>query len=209
MYIGLVGKSCSGKNYVGELLKKRGLWVLDLDELCHKAFELDSITSEIKKAFGPEVFNKDGTVSRKALGKVVFDNPQKREALENILYSWLRKEIARLSRPVTFLNGALLKRAKLDELCSAIVYVDAPFEDRLQRALKRDCITKEDFEKREAAQTDVDFRNNEKNNEYRAPIWVLKNDKNTKELELIRQINIICDRINSISQQENENNEEK
>ena len=207
MFVGLVGKSCSGKNYVAKLFAKRGYQVLDLDELCHKAFELEPIISEIEKAFGPQIINKeDGTVSRKALGRIVFDNPSKRLVLENILYSWLKKEIPSLaSGEVTLLNGALLRRAKLDELCSLIIYVDAPYEDRLERVLKRDKITAEDFEKREAAQADVDFRNNK----YKAPVLVLNNYKDTKELELIRQINIICDRINSISQRENENNEEE
>ena len=205
MYIGLVGKSCSGKNYVGELFSKKGYQVLDLDELCHKAYELAPIKSALKETFGPEVLDK-GVVSRKALGKVVFDNPTMRTKLENILYSWLKKEIfSQAQGPITFLNGALLRRAGLEELCKLIIYVDAPYEDRLGRALARDGITKEAFEKREAAQQDVDYRNNE----YKAPVVIITNDNNTKAPELVRQINNICDRIKTISLKENEDNEEK
>ncbi|MBQ5392177.1 MAG: hypothetical protein IIU44_07385 [Spirochaetales bacterium] len=36
MIIGLVGKSCSGKNFVGGILEKAGILVWDLDVMCHE-----------------------------------------------------------------------------------------------------------------------------------------------------------------------------
>ena len=211
MFIGLVGKSCSGKNYVEDILHKQGYVVLDLDKLCHSLLEKVEVISSVVQAFGPEVFqNETQKISRQALAKVIYENPSKRKDLENILYPKLKDEILAIKASLNpnktiFLNGALLRRARLDELCTAIIYVDAPYEVRLERALVRDSITEEIFEKREAAQGDVDFRDNE----YKAPVWIVSNGKDIKEPELVRQINGICDRINSISQEGNENHEEE
>lgn len=207
MFIGLVGKSCSGKNYVGEILQSKGYEVLDLDRLCHEGLNDKHNIQAIVKSFGSNVL--DGVfISRKALGKIIFDNPSKREDLEKILYPWLIEKIksrADADKAIVFLNGALLKRAGLDSYCRFIVYIDAPYEDRLERAIFRDGITKANFEKREEAQKDVDFRENE----YKAQIFVINNNNETKKLELIRQINIICDRIETIFNKGNEGNEEK
>ena len=201
MFIGLVGKSCSGKNYVGQLLQDKGYEVWDLDKLCHEALLLEENVRAVVKAFGPQVLA-SGVVSRKALSQIIFENPAKRTDLENILYPWLIKKVISNEAfgtfvPVIFLNGALLRRAGLDAYCHFIVYVDAPYEDRLKRAISRDGIVPQAFEKREAAQEDVDFRENK----YKAPILVINNANGTKDLELIRQINIICDRINADIQQ--------
>ena len=210
MFIGLVGKSCSGKNYVEAILQKQGYMVLDLDKMCHDLLKKTTVISAVVQAFGPEVLLPESQeISRPALSKLIYDKPSKRRVLEKILYPALEKEIlsvqALCPMKTIFLNGALLRRAALDELCKAIIYVDAPYEVRLERALVRDSITKEAFEKREAAQKDVDYRDNQ----YKAPVWVINNDKTTKDAELVRQINGICDRINLISQEGNENNEEK
>ncbi len=206
MFIGLVGKSCSGKNYIGQIFQEKGYEVWDLDELCHQALELEDVAQKVIQSFGSQVL--DGFfVSRKALAKIIFENPSKRIDLENILYPWLVAQVkakAELDNSVIFLNGALLRRANLDSFCKFIVYVDAPYSNRLERAIDRDGITEHDFEKREAAQNDVDFRQNE----YKAPILVINNNNKTKNLELIRQINMICDRIKMISNKGNEENEE-
>ena len=201
MFLGLVGKSCSGKNYVGQLLQERGYEVWDLDVLCHEALTLEENVQAVVKAFGSEVLE-NGVVCRKTLSRLVFENPAKRFDLEEILYPWLVKKVVSYEgSSVVFLNGALLRRAALDAYCTFIVYVDAPYEDRLKRALSRDGITEQAFEKREEAQGDVDFRENQ----YKAPILVINNAEGIKNLELIRQINIICDRIEMISNKGNEN----
>ncbi len=208
MFVGLVGKSCSGKNYVGKLLEQKGYEVWDLDVLCHDALEQKENIQKVEQVFGSQVLE-NGAVSRQALGKIIFEKPEMRSKLENLLYPWLIKKVALQEtlqpQAVVFLNGALLRRAGLDSYCNFVVYVDAPYEDRLKRALVRDGVTETSFAKREAAQEDVDFRNNQ----YKAPILVINNGNETKNLELIRQINIICDRISTIFKKGNEDNEEK
>jgi len=210
MLIGLVGKSCSGKNYVGALLEGMGFEVLDLDVLGHEG--LSANADAIESVFGRDVMVEEGGVlhvSRKALSKKVLDDPSLRKALEDVLYPWMERRIlgreALCCGSVLVLNGALLHRAGMDRLCKAVIYIDAPYEVRLKRALERDGVSKEAFQKREAAQEDVDFRSNA----YACPVFVVENDFGTEKRELNRQIVDICDRIGITDIKGNEDHEEE
>ena len=195
MIIGLVGKSCSGKNFVGGILEKAGLLVWDLDVMCHEG--LVENADAVREAFGPEAVSvSDGkvSVSRHVIGKVVFADPSKRAALELILYPWLENKIKQWDADnpdgVLVINGALLFRAGFHRLCSAVIYVDASYEVRLSRAMERDGITEEAFQLREKSQTDVDYRDVD----YGVPLYVVTNDEFNFD-KLNRQVFIICDRL--------------
>ncbi len=195
MIVGLTGKSCSGKNFVGEILKSRGLLVWDTDAMCHDGLYLN--IDAIISVFGPDVvIEEEGkkVVSRARIGKVVFSDPAKRKALEDILYPWLEEQVLQWRREnpdgVLVLNGALLYRSGIHRLCSCVIYVDATHEVRLSRALKRDGITEEAFERREDAQRDVDFRVVD----YGIPVHVVVNNEFNVD-KLNRQVFNICDNI--------------
>ena len=189
MVVGLTGKSCSGKNEVGRILSGYGLEVWDLDVLAHRGLEENR--EAVAAVFGPDT-------SRSAIGRVVFRNPAMRTKLEDILYPWLGKKIAQWkdSNPgsVLVINGALLYRAGFHLMCSAVIYVDAPFDVRLRRALRRDGVTEEQFRLREDSQADVDFRTVD----YGVPVYVIDNEGPNLD-ELRRQVSDICDKIGMLT----------
>lgn len=190
MIIGLVGKSCSGKNVVGDLLEKNGILVWDLDKMCHDGLEENA--EAVAKAFG--------STSRKEIGKIVFSDPSKRAELEAILYPYLERKILawKDSNPgkVLVINGALLYRAGFHRLCDAIIYVDASYEIRLSRARERDNISDEAFLLREKSQADVDYRDVD----YEVPVHVISNDEFNFD-KLNRQVFIICDKLGILKMQ--------
>lgn len=198
MVIGLTGKSCSGKNYVGEILASKGLEVWDTDKMCHSG--LNANIRAIVSEFGEEVVVNAGTspeVSRSALGKIVFSAPQRRKALEDILYPWLGEKVIRWieSNPdgVLVLNGALLYRSGFCRLCKAVIYVDASYEERLKRAIERDGLDEEAFLMRENSQQDVDFRDVT----YPVPLYVISNNGSNLD-EVNRQLFDICDKLGTV-----------
>jgi dephospho-CoA kinase len=138
--IGLTGTYCAGKNHVARLLEARGLPVLDVDKLGHKALERER--DAILARFGPGVLGPDGAVDRRRLGALVFGNPEELAALEGIVHpaanrltiEWIERQGG---RPCV-INAALLhKSAALDRI-DAIILVKAPVLTRLLRARKRD-----------------------------------------------------------------------
>ena len=195
MVIGLTGKSCSGKNYVGDVLASKGLEVWDTDEMCH--FGLNDNIRAIVSEFGEEVILSTGgrpEVSRSALGRIVFSDPRRCKVLEDILYPWLRKKvvswISRNPDGILVLNGALLFRAGFCDLCAAVIYVDASYEVRLKRAIVRDGLDEKTFLMRENSQQDVDFRDVS----YPVPLYVISNNGSNLD-EVNRQLFDICDKL--------------
>ena len=84
----LVGNIASGKSVAENILLKLGYKVLDTDKVCHKLlYELDEIAVVFRNF---DVFE-NGRISREKLGKLVFDIPDLKQKLENILYPHLRK----------------------------------------------------------------------------------------------------------------------
>ena len=191
MVIGLTGKSCSGKNYVGRVLEGIGLEVWDTDRMCHDG--LNENIRAIVSEFGEGVVQ-GAEISRQALGKIVFSDPERRKALENILYPWLREKveewIKRNPEGILVLNGALLYRAGFCDLCECVIYVDASYETRLRRAIGRDGLDENTFMLREQSQQDVDFRDVT----YPVTLYIVSNnDSNSGEVN--RQIFDICDKL--------------
>ena len=191
MVIGLTGKSCSGKNYVGHVLEGIGLEVWDTDRMCHDG--LNENIRAIVSEFGEGVVQ-GAEISRQALGKIVFSDPERRKALENILYPWLREKveewIKRNPEGILVLNGALLYRAGFCDLCECVIYVDASYETRLRRAIERDGLDENTFMLREQSQQDVDFRDVT----YPVTLYIVSNnDSNSGEVN--RQIFDICDKL--------------
>ncbi len=147
MIIGITGKSCSGKNFVSRYFSRKGFEVWDLDREAEK----------IRKEKRTEVMAAFGTTDSKELSAIVFSDSEKLKQLEAIIYPELVKKIRNYKYDLV-INGATLKRAGLDNLCSFIIYVDVPDEIRLKRAQKRDGISESEFNARNASQNDVDYR---------------------------------------------------
>lgn len=83
--VGLTGNFGTGKSAVAEIFRKLGAHVINADQIVNKLLNESSIINEIKRLFGEEAIV-DGKVNKKYLAKIVFENPQMRIYLENILH---------------------------------------------------------------------------------------------------------------------------
>ena len=157
MIIGLTGKSCSGKDYVAHLFGEEFV-VIDEDKLGHVA--LDNNREKLVAAFGDAIIT-DGRVDRKKLGPIVFSDKEKLEKLNSISHPWMMAETLRLCREaesegkIAVINAAILEKMGFVPYCNEVVLVSSPYSERLKRAVMRDKITPEAFEKREENQKDI------------------------------------------------------
>ena len=157
MIIGLTGKSCSGKDYVAHLFGEEFV-VIDEDKLGHVA--LDNNREKLVAAFGDSIIT-DGKVDRKKLGPIVFSDKEKLEKLNSISHPWMVAETLRLCREaesegkIAVINAAILEKMGFVPYCNEVVLVSSPYSERLKRAVMRDKITPEAFEKRDENQKDI------------------------------------------------------
>ena len=120
MYLGLSGGIGSGKSTVSKILSDFGAVVIDADVIAREV--LLSGTSGYESAvaaFGPGILDEKGSIDRKSLAKLVFENPNELAKLEAIVHPAV---IAR----VTEIRNSLPE--------SAVVIYDTPlmFEKQLQ-----------------------------------------------------------------------------
>ena len=153
----------AGKNYTAQKLCQSGHFVsIDLDETVHAAIQ--NATPQILAAFsepaelaGIKLQNADGSLDRRALGKLVFSSPELLARQESLVYPEtvrLTKQFIEQNKGTNILINAtvLYKTPQLLELCTKIFYVKAPFLTRLVRAKKRDRLPLRQILKRFCAQ---------------------------------------------------------
>ncbi len=120
--------------------------MLDADTIGHTLLDQRPSRNAVVARFGDDVLDttvgegEEPKIDRAALGGIVFAEPHALRALEAILHPRMRstfeKAIRRVGRrreaPMVVLDAAVLFEAGWDDLCDAIVFVDAP--DRVRRA---------------------------------------------------------------------------
>jgi dephospho-CoA kinase len=94
--IGLTGGIGTGKSTVSAILRTLGAVVIDADVLAREVVTPgEPVLARIASEFGPGVLRTDGTLDRKALGAIVFADPDKRKRLEAITHPAIREHFAR------------------------------------------------------------------------------------------------------------------
>lgn len=162
--IGLTGGIACGKSTISLTLRELGAVVIDGDVLSRRLTAPGGAAlPEIRAHFGDAVFNADGTLDRRSLGKVVFSSDAARETLDQImqppLLALIRHEIqtARASgAAVCVLDMPLLYEKELDALCDRVWCAWLPLELQLERLMARDGFTREEALQRIRSQMSTD-----------------------------------------------------
>jgi dephospho-CoA kinase len=85
--VALTGGIATGKSYVLEQFRRRGVPCLDADTLAHGVTAAGTeATAAITARFGVEVLAADGSVDRRKLGPIVFADAAARRELEAIVH---------------------------------------------------------------------------------------------------------------------------
>lgn len=158
--IGLVGGIGAGKTTAARCLAARGGRVIDADAAGHAALSQPEVAAKLVDRWGKSVQKADGSLDRRAIARIVFENPEERAALEAAVFPFIgercREEIAagELDPTVRFLllDAAVMLEAGWSEVADRIVYVDAPRELRRERVAARSGWSEADLAARESAQ---------------------------------------------------------
>ncbi len=156
MLIAIVGKSGAGKStFTNKLVElDSNIKYLDIDKIGHYVNEIPEVKSNLIANFGKEII-KDNKVNRKALGKIVFNNPSAMQLLTNITYPYIEELIDNYlevhKTEIVILDWLLLPKTKYLKLSNLKILITAPLAIRMQRVIERDNISKEKFLEREKA----------------------------------------------------------
>jgi len=156
---GLTGGIASGKSTVARVLRGAGATVIDADQLSREVVQPGQPAWLEIKARWPHVIAADGTLDRKALGAVVFANPDERLALNGMVHPRVAEEALRLQSEadargdaLAYYEAALLVENGLAEAFDGLVVVSIPLELQEERLVRRDGFTLAEARQRLAAQ---------------------------------------------------------
>ncbi len=160
--VGILGGIGSGKSAVA-----RGLAncfksvVIDADRIGHQVLLFPEVVSRLRTAFGEAIFDGE-QIDRKRMAALVFgDEPRQceaRQTLERIVHPEIEQVTQSLiaaadaSTELIILDAAVMLEAGWDRLCDYLVFVDTPFEDRLNRIRTQRDWTADELQAREASQ---------------------------------------------------------
>ena len=165
MIIGLTGGIGSGKSTVADILRKKGLLVVDCDKIGHQILERGGAAEkEVLAAFGDSILE-DGVISRKKLGSIVFQDAEKRACLNRITHKHIKDEVEKriAGEKNAVIDGALLYESGISDLCDQMIVVTCPEEIRVQRIMKRDGISHKDAVQRMLSQESENVLTNRAN----------------------------------------------
>jgi len=146
--LAITGGIASGKSELSTFLKDKGEVVIDLDEISHQLTENNlDVINDIVQQFGKEVKNSNGSIDRKKLSKIVFDNSQKMLTLEKILHPRIREvmfdEMNSYKTQRVFVEVQLLAEKKMADLFDHIVLMSVSRETQIERLKSKRAISKD------------------------------------------------------------------
>jgi dephospho-CoA kinase len=144
LFVGLTGGIGSGKSTAARMLAERGAVVIDADVLAREAVSPGTAGFDaVVEAFGLEILTAEGTLDRKRLARIVFEDPERRRTLEAIVHPEVRRRIAQTvadhagTPSVVVLDSPLLIETEGHRDVQVIVVVQAQPETEIARLVAR------------------------------------------------------------------------
>lgn len=161
MVVGLTGAIASGKSLVSAEFKRLGAFIIDADLIARRIVEtgMDAY-NEIVSEFGQGIVRPDGSLDRKALGRIVFSDRERLAALNRITHPRIIEEIEgdlaviRQAHPeaIIVVDAALIIELGLHRKMDRMVVVYSDEERCVDRMMRRDGLSETEARERLSAQ---------------------------------------------------------
>ena len=164
LVVGLTGGIASGKSTVSRMFREAGIPVICADDLAHEVVKPGSAAlDEIRRTFGEEFLDSDGALDRVAMAGLVFQDKDKRRALESIIHprvgeerEKLLQEFAAQGYKIVIVDVPLLYESGWTDSFDMIVVAYVPPDIQIQRLIARDSLAPEEARSRLDAQMPID-----------------------------------------------------
>jgi len=145
--IGLTGNIATGKSTVCDILTQLGARVIDADLVAHAVLRRGSPAwRQLVQAFGYDILQYDGTVDRRKLGALVFDDAEKLQTLEQLTHPAVGTELALMIRDaldepdadtaILVVEAVKLYESGIHEFMDALWVVTAPRAEQKRRLMQ-------------------------------------------------------------------------
>ncbi|CEF18562.1 dephospho-CoA kinase [Staphylococcus xylosus] len=161
--IGLTGGIASGKSTVSELLTAHGFKVVDADIASRQAVEKGTEgLARVKEVFGDEALDEDGNMNRSYVGEVIFNQPEKRLVLNEIVHPIVRDIMEKEKEEYleqgynVIMDIPLLFENDLQETVDEVWLVYTSESIQIDRLMERNDLSMEEAKARVYSQISID-----------------------------------------------------
>ena len=182
--IGLTGGIGTGKSTASKILEKLGAYIFDADKEAKKVLLTnETIKSELISEFGTDIMTGDGNVDNNKLARVAFQDQDHQLTLNTIVHPYVFKEIDKNfdreldggKHDIFVVDAALIYESGADTHMDYVIVITALIKTRMERALARETLSREEILKR----MDLQWSEEEK---IALADFVIHNDGPEKEL---------------------------
>ena len=182
--VALTGGIGSGKSEVGALFNKWGAYIFDADNVAKQILDKNKTAQkELILEFGSDVISAEGIIDKKKLSRIAFQNEFNQLKLNTIIHPYVFKEIDKNfdreldggKHDIFVVDAALIYESGADTHMDYVIVITALIKTRMERALARETLSREEILKR----MDLQWSEEEK---IALADFVIHNDGPEKEL---------------------------
>ena len=157
LFVALTGGYATGKSHVGRMLQRLGCHLIQADELGRRAQAPDGEAYQsIADMFGRAILDEDGTINRRKLASLVFDDAEKLGNLNAIVHPAVQRMekamvdeiVAREPRAIIVVEAAIHIETGGHGRFDRLILTVCEEVEQIRRAMKRDKLSEEEVRAR-------------------------------------------------------------
>ena len=155
--VGLTGGIGSGKSTASNFFELFGSFVINADEEAKKILSSnETVQHELISEFGTDIIDVSGEINKAKLARVAFQDEDHQQRLNSVIHPYIYNSIDDHFNDVLkdgkfdifIVDGALIFESGYDVHMDYIVVVTALLKNRMERALARQTLSREEILKR-------------------------------------------------------------
>tara|TARA_B100001996_G_scaffold84307_1_gene62194 strand:+ start:3163 stop:3756 length:594 start_codon:yes stop_codon:yes gene_type:complete len=155
--MGLTGGLGSGKSTASKFFKSLGAFILDADNSAKNLIETNKeVKEELIKEFGTDIMNANSSIDKKKLARVAFQDEDHQQRLNYVVHPHIHNAIDKSYKEILdqnnhklfIVDAALIYESGYDAHLDYVIVVTAQLKHRMERALNRNTLTREEILKR-------------------------------------------------------------
>jgi len=155
--MGLTGGLGSGKSTASKFFKSLGAFILDADNSAKNLIETNKeVKEELIKEFGTDIMNANSSIDKKKLARVAFQDEDHQQRLNYVVHPHIHNAIDKSYKEILdqnnhklfIVDAALIYESGYDAHLDYVIVVTAQLKNRMERALNRNTLTREEILKR-------------------------------------------------------------
>jgi dephospho-CoA kinase len=156
MTVGLTGGIGSGKTTVARLLETMGCILYNSDDRAKDIYFNAAVKEQVIELLGDNTYYATGVLNKAHISEQVFSNTDLLQRLNAIIHPAVKKDFDRFTElhpdKIIIKESAILFETGIYKTLDATILVTAPLNEKTERVMKRNNLTKAEVEKRMQAQ---------------------------------------------------------